>query len=84
MIVLTNTTYNKTNLSLFTSRKDFRRWPVASQLEAKQWSGGRLSARQAVLGGWLKWEQGAEGMSHNERQQGGIVETGEPDSADRA
>ena len=32
MIVLTNTTYNKTELSLFTSRRDFRRWPVASQL----------------------------------------------------
>ena len=32
MIVLANTTYNKAELSLFTSRRDFRRWPVASQL----------------------------------------------------
>ena len=45
--------------------------------EAKQWTEGRLSVRQAVLGGWLKWEQGAEGMSHNEHRQGGVVETGD-------
>ena len=38
MIVLTNTTYNKTELSLFTSRRDFRRWPVASQLNSQQLS----------------------------------------------
>ena len=33
---MTNTTYNKTELSLFTSRRDFRRWPVASQLLRSQ------------------------------------------------
>ena len=49
--------------------------------EARQWTEGCLSVQQAVLGGWLKWEQEAEGMSHDERQQGGIVETGEPASA---
>lgn len=51
--------------------------------EAKQWPEGRLSVRQAVLGGWLKWEQEAEGTSRDEHQQGGVVETGEPDSAER-
>ena len=51
--------------------------------EAKQWPEGRLSVRQAVLGGWLKWEQEAEGTSRDEHQQGGVVETAEPDSAER-
>ena len=51
MIVLTNTTYNKTVLSLFTSRRDFRRWPVASQLGSPEAARGRYrpaaSARRA-------------------------------------
>ena len=44
--------------------------------EAKRWTEGRLSVRQAVLGGWLKWEREAEGLGHQEHQHGGPGEAG--------
>ena len=73
MIVLTNTTYNKTELSLFTLCQDFQRWPVASQLGNMQVAGsdrernGRILI-EAVVGVVSAQQYQSALLGHNPKQ----------------